>query len=65
MTERLKQALQGNKDTLHLWLFFAICRDITDLTIHQNSVPSDQLLELITDYANAEHGTWPDQSTDL
>jgi hypothetical protein len=47
---------------LHLRLFFALCRDITDMTIHQSFVPSDQLLELFTDYANAEHGTLPDHT---
>ena len=57
MTERLKAALEGNKDTPHLRLFFAICRDITDLTFHQNSVPAEELLDFVADYATAEYNS--------
>ena len=35
--------------------FFSLCRDLNDLTIHQNSVPAKELLDLVADYATAEY----------
>ena len=35
--------------------FFSLCRDLNDLTIHQDSVPAKELLDLVPDYATAEY----------
>ena len=40
-----------------MWLFFAICREITDLTFHQNSVSAEELLDLVADDATAEYNS--------
>jgi hypothetical protein len=48
------RSLATDPDRLHQQLFFGLCRDIKDLTIHQNSVPTKELLDLVADYATAE-----------
>jgi hypothetical protein len=34
--------------------FFALLRDLTDLTIHENSIESKTILDLVEAYAKAE-----------
>ena len=65
MTGRLKRALEGSAadpDSLHQRLFFAICRDLTELAALDNSVDSIMLLDLVSDYATGE---WEAQEPDL
>ena len=60
MTDRLKRAIEESKadpDRFHQRLFFALCRDLNDFTIHQNSVPAVELLDLVADYAPAEYNS--------
>jgi hypothetical protein len=57
MTERLKRALEdsvADPDRLHERLFFALCRDLTDVAALENSVDSILILNLVGDYATAE-----------
>jgi hypothetical protein len=49
LTERLKRALKDSvtdPDRLHQRLFFALCRDLTELAGLENSVESITLLDL-------------------
>lgn len=58
MTDRLQRAIEesaNDPDRLHQRLFFALCRDITDMTIHPDSVPAKDLLDLIESFAVAEY----------
>ena len=64
MTERLKRALDdsvANPDRVHQRLFFALCRDLTDLTVLANSVEATMILDLVSDYATGE---WEAQKPD-
>ena len=57
LTELLKRALEdslADPDRLHQRLFFAICRDLTELAALDNSVDSIMLLDLVSDYATGE-----------
>jgi hypothetical protein len=57
MTERLKRALEdslADSDRLHQRLFFALCRELTELAALENSVESITLLDLVADYATGE-----------
>jgi hypothetical protein len=47
MTERLKRALEdsaADPDRLHQRLFFALCRDLTELAALENSVEATMIL---------------------
>jgi len=60
LTERLKRALEesvANPERLHQRLFFALCRDLTELAALENSVESVVLLDLVGDYATGEWET--------
>ena len=64
LTELLKRALEdslADPDRLHQRLFFAICRDLTELAALDNSVDSIMLLDLVSDYATGE---WDAQEPD-
>ena len=64
LTERLKRALEesaADPDGLHQRLFFALCRDLTDLAVLANSVEATMILDLVGDYATGE---WDAQKPD-
>ena len=64
MTERLKGALDdslADPDRLHQRLFFALCRDLTELAVLANSVEATMILDLVGDYATGE---WEAQKPD-
>jgi hypothetical protein len=57
MTGHLKHALEdsvGDPDRLHQRLFFALCRDLTELAALENSVDANMILDLVSDYATGE-----------
>jgi hypothetical protein len=58
LTERLKQALKDSAtdpDRLHQRLFFALCRDLTELaSALKDSVEATTILDLVSDYATGE-----------
>jgi hypothetical protein len=57
LTERLKHALEdslADPDRLHQRLFFALCRDLTELAALENSVEATAILDLVSDYATGE-----------
>jgi hypothetical protein len=57
LTERLKQALKDSAtdpDRLHQRLFFALCRDLTELAALEDSVEATMILDLVSDYATGE-----------
>ena len=58
MTERLKRALEesiDDSDRLHQRLFFALCRDLTELaSALKDSVEATTILDLVSDYATGE-----------
>jgi hypothetical protein len=57
MTERLQRIINESRrypDILHQSLFFSLCRDLNDLTIHQNSIESNTILDLVEEYSKAE-----------
>ena len=65
MTERLKHALEdsvADPERLHQRLFFALCRDLTELAALENSVEANMILDLVSDYATGE---WEAQKPDL
>jgi len=58
VTERLKRALEdsiADSDRLHQRLFFALCRDLTELAALENSVDSIMILDLVAEYATGEY----------
>ena len=60
LTERLKHALEDSvaePDRLHQRLFFALCRDLTDLAVLANSVEASMILHLVSEYATGEWET--------
>jgi hypothetical protein len=64
LTEHLKRALEDSvldPDRLHQRLFFALCRDLTNLAALENSVEADMILDLVSDYATGE---WEAQEPD-
>jgi hypothetical protein len=64
LTERLKRALEESvvdPDGLDQRLFFALCRDLTDLAVLANSVEATMILDLVSDYATGE---WEAQEPD-
>jgi hypothetical protein len=64
LTERLKRALEdsvADPDRLHQRLFFALCRDLTELAVLANSVEATMILDLVGDYATGE---WEAQKPD-
>jgi len=65
VTIRLKRALEeslgSDSDRLHQRLFFALCRDLTELASLENTVDSIMLLDLVSDYATGE---WEAQKPD-
>jgi hypothetical protein len=57
MTERLERALEdsaADPDRLHQRLFFALCRDLTELARLENSIESITVLDLVGAYATGE-----------
>jgi hypothetical protein len=57
MTDRLRRIIEEARrfpDILHQSLFFSLCRDLTDLTIHQNSIEAKVVLDLVEEYSKAE-----------
>jgi hypothetical protein len=65
MTERLKRALEdstADPERLHQRLFFALCRDLTELAALENSVDATMILDLVSDYATGE---WEAQKPDM
>jgi hypothetical protein len=60
VTDRLKRALEdslADPDRLHERLFFALCRDLTELAALENSMEATAILDLVSDYATGEWET--------
>jgi hypothetical protein len=63
MTQRLRQALErsaaDNHRNLHQILFYALSRDLIDLTMNRgaarNSIPAKEILSLQAEYMAAEY----------
>jgi hypothetical protein len=63
MTDRCRQALQrsaaDNHRHVHQILFYALCRDLLDLTTNRSSskhmVSAKEILDLQAEYCTAEH----------
>lgn len=56
-TESSKRALEesvADPDRLHQRLFFASCRDLTELAALENSVETTTILDLVSDHATGE-----------
>jgi hypothetical protein len=61
----LKRALEdsvADPERLHQRLFFALCRDLTNLAALENSVEATTILDLVSAYATGE---WEARKPDL